>query len=57
MAYLTGIFILFGSLGQPIGIQQIKRESLQKLIDKFMSIVFSGHFFLHTARLAVPWFV
>ena len=57
LAYLTGIFILFGSQGQPIGIQQIKWESLQKLIDKLTGIIFSGNFFLHPARLAVPWFV
>ena len=57
MAYLTGIFIHFGSQNPPIGIQQIKRESIQKLIDNLMGLVFSGHYFLHPAPLAVPLLV
>ena len=54
MAYLTGIFIHFGSQNPAIGIRQIKREPIQKLIDQLKGLVFSGHFFLHPARLAVP---
>ena len=45
MAYLTGIFIHFGSQNPPIGIQQIKRESIPNLIDKLIGIVFPGIFF------------
>ena len=44
MAYLAGIFIHFGTQDPP-GIQQINRESFQKLIDNLTALFFPGIFF------------
>jgi hypothetical protein len=45
MAYLRGRSIHFGLQNRARGIQQIKRESIQELIEYLMVLHFPGIFF------------